>query len=158
MNELVSLALALGGDGLVMAVVTVSLVIAVLAGHAALASKGNLRTRLCFARATAAEWANTALRGTRPDFTAGRLFDALKRIVEHFRLTRGEEAQQAAVLLAQAGWRTREALVIYFGLRLVLPLGLTVLVISCRCRSASPACRNWRAAPSPPASASICRK
>jgi tight adherence protein C len=129
MSELVSLALALGGDGLVMALVTVSLVIAVLAGHAAMAPKGNLRTRLASLAQRRPTLDNRALRGTRADFTAGRLFDTLKLIVEHFRLTRGEEAQQAAVLLAQAGWRTREALVIYFGLRLVLPLGLTILVI-----------------------------
>jgi tight adherence protein C len=52
----------------------------------------------------------------------------LKRIVELLKLTRGEEAQSTADKLMKAGYRSREALVIYMGIRLLLPVILTTTV------------------------------
>ena len=42
----------------------------------------------------------------------------LKKLVEALKLTRGEEAQSTADKLLKAGYRSREALVIYMGIRL----------------------------------------
>ena len=44
------------------------------------------------------------------------------------KLTRGEDAQSTADQLLKAGWRSRDALVIYMGIRLMLPVILTSLV------------------------------
>jgi tight adherence protein C len=52
----------------------------------------------------------------------------LKKLVETLRLTHGEEAQSTADKLLKAGYRSREALVIYMGIRLLLPIILTTLV------------------------------
>jgi tight adherence protein C len=46
----------------------------------------------------------------------------LRNLVDRLKLTQGDESRGSAELLAQAGWRTRDALVVFLGLRLVLPL------------------------------------
>jgi len=53
----------------------------------------------------------------------------LKRLVEKLKLTRGADADKATNLLVQAGYRNREALVLYVGIRLLLPCSLTSLVL-----------------------------
>ncbi len=45
----------------------------------------------------------------------------LKRLLDRLKLLRGDEARKTSDQLAQAGWRSRDAIVIYLGLRLVLP-------------------------------------
>jgi tight adherence protein C len=45
----------------------------------------------------------------------------LKRLLDRLQLLSGEEARKTSDQLAQAGWRSRDALVIYLGVRLVLP-------------------------------------
>lgn len=45
----------------------------------------------------------------------------LKRLLDRLQLLRGDEARKTTDQLAQAGWRSRDALVIYLGLRLALP-------------------------------------
>jgi tight adherence protein C len=45
----------------------------------------------------------------------------LKRLLDRLQLLRGDEARKTSDQLAQAGWRSRDALVIYLGLRLALP-------------------------------------
>ena len=45
----------------------------------------------------------------------------LKRLLDRLKLLRGDEARKTTDQLAQAGWRSRDAIVIYFGLRLALP-------------------------------------
>lgn len=45
----------------------------------------------------------------------------LKRLLERLQLLSGEEARKTTDQLAQAGWRSRDALVIYLGLRLAMP-------------------------------------
>jgi tight adherence protein C len=46
---------------------------------------------------------------------------ALKRLLDRMKLLRGDEARKTSDQLAQAGWRSRDAIVIYLGLRLALP-------------------------------------
>ncbi len=46
----------------------------------------------------------------------------LKRLLDRMKLLRGEEASKTSDLLAQAGWRSRDALVVFFGLKLGLPI------------------------------------
>jgi tight adherence protein C len=48
----------------------------------------------------------------------------IRRILERLNLTRGEESRGSAELLAQAGLRGRDALFVYLGARLCLPLVL----------------------------------
>jgi tight adherence protein C len=47
---------------------------------------------------------------------------ALKRLLDKLQLLRGGEARKTSDQLAQAGWRSRDSLVIYLGLRLGLPI------------------------------------
>lgn len=53
----------------------------------------------------------------------------LKSLVEKLKLTRGADADKATNLLIQAGYRNREALILYVGIRLLLPCTLTSLVL-----------------------------
>jgi tight adherence protein C len=46
----------------------------------------------------------------------------LRNLVERLKLTQSDESRGSAERLTQAGWRTRDALVVFLGLRLVLPL------------------------------------
>lgn len=46
----------------------------------------------------------------------------LKRLLDRMKLLRGEEAAKASDLLAQAGWRSRDTLVVFVGLKLGLPI------------------------------------
>jgi len=45
----------------------------------------------------------------------------LKRLLDRLKLLRGDEARETTDQLAKAGWRSRDAIVIYLGLRLALP-------------------------------------
>src|SRR5882724_4407447 len=56
----------------------------------------------------------------------------LRNLVDRLRLTQGEESRTSADKLAQAGLRSRDALVVFLGVRLVLPLilGIAVWVVS----------------------------
>ncbi|HUK10546.1 MAG TPA: type II secretion system F family protein [Stellaceae bacterium] len=47
--------------------------------------------------------------------------NAMRGLVERLKLTRGAEARQTSDKLAQAGWRSRDMLVIYLGARLIMP-------------------------------------
>jgi tight adherence protein C len=45
----------------------------------------------------------------------------IRKLVERLKLTRGDEARKTVDKLAQAGWRSRDILVVYLGARLVMP-------------------------------------
>jgi tight adherence protein C len=45
----------------------------------------------------------------------------LRPVLDRLKLLRGDEARKVTDQLAQAGWRSRDAIVLYLGLRLVLP-------------------------------------
>ncbi|MCP5142126.1 MAG: type II secretion system F family protein [Gammaproteobacteria bacterium] len=74
--------------------------------------------------------ARTATPTRRKPFQFGVTF--MRRLTERLNLTGSELAQQAARRLSQAGWRSRDALVIYLFARLVLPfvLGAVALLTS----------------------------
>src|ERR1700730_4685943 len=46
----------------------------------------------------------------------------VKRIVILTGINRGDESRKSADKLAQAGWRSKDALMIYFGLRIIMPI------------------------------------
>lgn len=46
----------------------------------------------------------------------------LRRVLDRLKLLRGDEARKTTDQLAQAGWRSRDAIVVYLGLRLAMPL------------------------------------
>lgn len=45
----------------------------------------------------------------------------MRQLVEKLKLTRGDDARKTVDKLAQAGWRSRDQLILYLGSRLVLP-------------------------------------
>ena len=45
----------------------------------------------------------------------------MRQLVEKLKLTRGDDARKTVDKLAQAGWRSRDQLILYLGARLVLP-------------------------------------
>jgi len=51
----------------------------------------------------------------------------VRTLLEYLKLTRGEEVRKSTELLVQAGWRNPDALTIFLGLRLCLPVGLGLL-------------------------------
>jgi len=55
----------------------------------------------------------------------------LRTLLARFKLLSGEEARKSGELLSNAGWRARDALTLFMGLRLALPVvfGLAALAI-----------------------------
>src|SRR5579859_2591486 len=45
----------------------------------------------------------------------------IRKLVERLKLTRGDEARKTVDKLAQAGWRSRDILVVYLGARFLMP-------------------------------------
>jgi len=45
----------------------------------------------------------------------------MRQLVEKLKLTRGDDARKTVDKLAQAGWRSRDQLILFLGTRLVLP-------------------------------------
>jgi tight adherence protein C len=127
MSGLVSTITKWGGDNLMSAVLVALMLGAMVVGYFAAVPGNPLAQRL----------------GTLKDRVSGKMpvrnkktgtfkfalsMATLKRLVEALKLTRGEEAQSTADKLLKAGYRSREALVVYMGIRLVLPVILTSLV------------------------------
>jgi tight adherence protein C len=125
MSGFISTMMSWGGDNLMSALLMAMMLGAMLAGYFAAAPGNPLAARL----------------GTLKDRVSGRApigkkvrfkftfsMATLKKLVEALKLTRGAEAESTADKLLKAGYRSREALVIYMGLRLVLPVILTSLV------------------------------
>ena len=53
---------------------------------------------------------------------------AVHGLLERLKLTRSEEGRKAAELLARAGWRSPDALTVFLGLRLGMPVGTGLFV------------------------------
>lgn len=51
----------------------------------------------------------------------------VRGLLERLKLTRGDEGRKAGELLAQAGWRSPDALTVFLGFRLGMPIGFGVL-------------------------------
>ena len=57
-----------------------------------------------------------------PDGKAKQDFvQIIRKLVERLKLTRGDEARKTTDKLAQAGWRSRDMLVVYLGARFLMP-------------------------------------
>jgi tight adherence protein C len=52
---------------------------------------------------------------------------SLKQVLERLKLLRGDEARKTSDQLAQAGWRSRDALAIYLGIRLATPFAGAII-------------------------------
>lgn len=62
--------------------------------------------------------------GKAPEAKAKHKQDAvhvIRKLVEQLKLTRGDEARKTVDKLAQAGWRSRDILVVYLGARFIMP-------------------------------------
>jgi tight adherence protein C len=125
MNGIIGALHDFGGDAAIVGLLTVLLVSAAVAVYGALAPPNPLSVRL--ADVVARELGQAPEESERR--RAMRSLGSLRQLVDRLKLTRGDDAQRSADLLLQAGWRTREALVIYSGARLVLPLVLAVVAL-----------------------------
>jgi len=120
--------LAAGGD-LINTLILTAVIFSVLAlGYWAFQDGGPLLARLSEMALRrngirAADTSSPRRRGTKASV------GFLRNLVEKLKLTRGAEAEKNADLLTQAGWRSREALVVYVSIRLILPCVLTSLAI-----------------------------
>jgi tight adherence protein C len=62
------------------------------------------------------------LAGDAPEGKAKQDFvQIIRKLVERLKLTRGDEARKTTDKLAQAGWRSRDKLVVYLGARFLMP-------------------------------------
>ncbi|HEY3918614.1 MAG TPA: type II secretion system F family protein [Stellaceae bacterium] len=125
MSDVVAFLMRVGGDNLMSALLALLLVATMVVAYLAATPANPLSLRLGTLRDRVSGRAPV---GKKPDFKFNFSLATLKRIVEALKLTRGEEAQSTADKLAKAGYRSREALVIYMGIRLLLPVALTSLV------------------------------
>ncbi|HWE74871.1 MAG TPA: type II secretion system F family protein [Stellaceae bacterium] len=125
MSGIVSTMIGWGGDNLMSAVLMALMLGAMVVGFFAAAPDNPLTTRLGTLKDRVSGKAPV---GKKPDVKFTFSMETLKKLVEALKLTRGEEAQSTADKLLKAGYRSREALVIYMGIRLILPVILTSLV------------------------------
>jgi tight adherence protein C len=61
------------------------------------------------------------LGNTAADARRAAQITSLKQVLDRLKLLRGDEARKTSEQLAQAGWRSRDALAIYLGIRLASP-------------------------------------
>jgi tight adherence protein C len=61
------------------------------------------------------------LGNTAADTRRAARITSLKQVLDRLKLLRGDEARKTSEQLAQAGWRSRDALAIYLGIRLATP-------------------------------------
>jgi tight adherence protein C len=125
MSGLVSTMMAWGGDNLMSGVLMALMLGAMVVGYFAAAPGNPLVTRLGTLKDRVSGKAPV---GKKPAFKFTFSMATLKKLVEALKLTRGEEAQSTADKLLKAGYRSREALVVYMGIRLLLPVVLTSIV------------------------------
>ncbi|HEX3970243.1 MAG TPA: type II secretion system F family protein [Stellaceae bacterium] len=125
MSGLVATMIGWGGDNLMSALLMALMLGAMVVGYFAAAPGNPLALRLGTLKDRVSGKAPV---GKKPGFKFTFSMATLKRLVEALKLTRGEEAQSTADKLLKAGYRSREALVIYMGIRLVVPVVLTSLV------------------------------
>jgi len=127
MNGFVALLLQFGGDNLMSALLMTLLLGTLVVGYLGAAPGNPLVARLGTLKDRVAGRVQTH-DPDKPRFQFKFSMGTLKRIVEGLRLTRGEEAQSTAEKLMRAGYRSREALVVYMGIRLLSPIVLTSAV------------------------------
>jgi tight adherence protein C len=130
MNPLDFISDAFLGDGPIVFVAAVTALICVFAVYRSLLFHDPLGQRLSaiHARREALKAGLTApRRRTRRDQSLG----IMRRMVNALNLLRSREAKKAAARLAQAGWRSRDAVVIYFFFKMCLPFifGATILFL-----------------------------
>jgi len=119
----------IGGGGILMTLLlAVSIFLALVLAYMAYQDGGALVGRLT-AIASKRSNARAVDTGRAHRFGAKAGVGLLRRLADSLKLTRGAEAEKNASLLTQAGWRTREALVVYVGIRLILPCTLTSIAI-----------------------------
>jgi tight adherence protein C len=126
MSGLVEIMIALGGDTLMSAFLMLILLGAMVAAYCAAVPGNALSARLAGLKERVK--GNGLVQTKKERFKLDFSMATLKRLVEKLKLTRGTEAETTAGLLAKAGYRSREALIVYMGLRVLLPVIFTTLV------------------------------
>jgi tight adherence protein C len=126
MSGLISTMMGWGGDNLMLAVLVATMLGAMVVGYFAAAPGNPLAARLGSLKDRVSGKAPVGEKARGFKFTFSMA--TLRKLVEALKLTRGADAQSTADQLLKAGYRSREALVIYMGIRLMLPVILTSLV------------------------------
>jgi tight adherence protein C len=124
MSEIVARVLEYGGEGMLVLLVAAGTMLSLVIFHRALSPNRALHARL----AAVAQRRSTLQSRPAPSRGVVRA-SRLRAVLDQLKLTHTEEAQKSAELLAQAGWRTREAVMIYLALRLVLPIVLATATL-----------------------------
>ena len=126
MTGVVSILLNLGGDNLMSALLVTLLLGAMVIAYLAAVPGNPLTVRLASLRDRASGKMQPS--GKKERFQFKFSLTTLKKLVEGLKLTRGEEAESTKDKLVKAGYRAREALVVYQGIRVVLPVALVGLL------------------------------
>jgi tight adherence protein C len=126
MTGVVGTLLNLGGDNLMSALLVTLLLCAMIIAYLAAVPGNPLTVRLSSLRDRAS--GKMRPRDKKERFQFKFSLSTLKKLVEGLKLTRGEEAESTKDKLVKAGYRGREALVVYQGIRVVLPIGLVALL------------------------------
>jgi len=128
MNSLVSIMMSWGGDNLMSAVLMAFMLGAMVVGYLGAVPGSPLAASLGTLKDRVSGKVQVAKKKEGGGFKFNLSMATLKKFVEMLRLTRGEEAQSTADKLLKAGYRSREALVVYMGIRVLLPVILTTVV------------------------------
>jgi tight adherence protein C len=126
MSGIVNLMVQLGGDTLMSVFLVVMLLGAMIAAYCAAVPGNMLAVRLAGLKDRVKGNNDPAAKKER--FKLEFSMATLKRLVEKLKLTRGAEAETTAGILAKAGYRSREALIVYMGLRVLMPVIATTVV------------------------------
>jgi tight adherence protein C len=120
------LSVALPGETFIEAAAAVANFVVVIILYRAFVPNDAMNAR---ARAHAKRRSELRARLLSPSRSAGRAKSvvAVRGLLERLKLTRSEEGRKAAELLSRAGWRTPDALTVFLGLRLAMPVGSGIL-------------------------------
>ena len=116
------LSVGLPGEAIVEGLAAVANVVVVVILYRAFLANDGMGAR---ARAHAKRRRELRTQLLSPTRSAGRTKSvvAVRGLLERLKLTRSEEGRKAAELLARAGWRSPDALTVFLGLRLAMPVG-----------------------------------
>lgn len=130
MNELLPFGLSPVDLATLMAGITAF--IAVLAVWQALLARDPMRGRLkdLERRREALKAGFVAQRRRNGPVKKQQSLDLMRRVVSKLKLLQSKQTQQASLKLVQAGWRSKDALVVYAFFKLVLPLLIAIAVVT----------------------------
>src|SRR5579863_2624625 len=101
----------------------VGVLISLLAFGQAFAPRDPMASRLRSHQKRRDTLRNEMIAGEKSNDRRAARIGQLKRLLDRMKMLRGSDAKNTSDRLAQAGWRSRDALVVFLGLRLAAPIG-----------------------------------